>query len=273
MPAHRNGSTGSWRGRWALVTGASAGIGWALAEELAAGGTHLVLTARRRDRLEQLAQTLQQRHHISTEVFTADLTLSTAPAEIFAFTESKQIIVDLLVNNAGLGDYGEFYAAGLEKQLAMVQVNCAAVVQLTHLYLKGMVERRRGDILIVASTASYQPVAYITTYAATKAFDLLFAEGLAEEVARYGVRVCALCPGPTESEFQAVAGTPGRGDYMMERADKVARFGLHALESGKYSVISGWKNWLGVQGQRLAWRRLVTGAAEMMYRPEHLRGK
>jgi short-subunit dehydrogenase len=273
MAENGNGTIDSWRGRWALVTGASAGIGWALAEELAAGGAHLVLTARRRDRLDQLAQSLRRCHGISIEVCTADLTQPDAPGEILAFTESKGITVDLLVNNAGLGDYGEFHASDLGKQLAMVQVNCLAVVHLTHLYLKGMVERQRGDILIVASTASYQAVAYISTYAATKAFDLLFAEGLAQEVARYGVRVCALCPGPTTSEFQAVAGTPQRSGVRMEPADKVARVGLRALAGGKHSVISGWTSWLGVQGQRLAPRRLVTGAAAAMYRPEQLRRK
>jgi uncharacterized protein len=232
-----------------------------------------VLTARRRDRLDQLAGTLRQRHGINTEVCTADLTEPNAPSEIYRFTEGKGLVIDLLVNNAGLGDYGEFHASELEKQLAMVHVNCAAVVHLTHLYLKGMIERRRGDVLIVASTASYQGVPYISTYAATKAFDLLFAEGLAAEVSRYGVRVCALCPGPTESEFQAVAGTPKRTALRMETAEKVARIGLQALAGGKYSVISGWKNWLGVQGQRLAPRRLVTGAAAAMYRPEHLKRK
>lgn len=273
MAEKSNGTTAAWRGRWALVTGASAGIGWALAEELAGGGANLVLTARRRDRLEQLEQALRQKHGISTEICTADLTHPEAPGEIFRFTESKGLTIDLLVNNAGLGDYGEFHASDLEKQVAMVQVNCGAVVQLTHLYLRGMVERRRGDILIVASTASYQAVPYISTYAATKAFDLLFAEGLAAEVSRYGVRVCGLCPGPTVSEFQAVAGTPQRSGVRMEPADKVARLGLRALAQGKHSVISGWMNWLGVQGQRLAPRRLVTGAAAAMYRPAHLSEK
>src|SRR5579864_3548044 len=115
MAENRNGTIDSWRGRWALVTGASAGIGWALAEELAAGGAHLILTARRRERLDQLAQSLRDRHGISTEVCTADLTLPDAPREIFAFTEGKGITVDLLVNNAGLGDYGEFHSSHLDK--------------------------------------------------------------------------------------------------------------------------------------------------------------
>src|SRR3981081_3366924 len=112
----------------------------------------------------------------------------------------------LLVNNACFGGYGGLPSIEIRRLLDMVQVNCAAVVHLTRLYLPEMVERRSGDILILASTAAFQAVPYITTYAATKAFDLLFAEGLAEEMKPYGIRVCALCPGSTESEFHAVSG-------------------------------------------------------------------
>ena len=199
-----------WRGKWALITGASAGIGLALAAQLAAGGTNLILTARRRERLETLAGRLSEQHGVRIEVFPADLTLPVAPEQLFAFTEKQRIAVDLLVNNAGFGTYGRFHISDRTRQLAMVQVNVAAVVALTHLYLPRMIERRRGDILIVASTAAFQGLPYLATYAATKAFDLLFAEALAEEVRDKGIRVCALCPGPTATEFQAVAGEPRR---------------------------------------------------------------
>ena len=195
-----------WKGKWALVTGGSSGIGVALAKQLAAGGTHLVLTARRRERLEEHARTLQQSHGIRTEVFAADLARPEAPPEIYDFTKQKGIEIDLLINNAGFGQYGELTEVEPQRLLDMVQVNCAAVVQLTRLYLADMVMRRRGDVLILASTASFQAVPYISTYAATKAFDLLFAEGLAEEMKPYGIRVCALCPGSTQSEFHVVAG-------------------------------------------------------------------
>src|ERR1700740_1314820 len=201
--------SGPWAGKWALVTGASAGIGVALARELAAGGTNLVLTARRKERLEQLAQELAAAQKVRVEVFAADLAQAEAPQQIFAFTLMKQINVDLLINNAGFGAYGEFATVDTQRLLDMVQVNCSAVVHLTHLYLPQMLKQRRGDILIVASTASFQAVPYISTYAATKAFDLLFAEGLAEEVKPHGIRVCALCPGSTESEFHEVAGQAG----------------------------------------------------------------
>jgi short-subunit dehydrogenase len=258
----------TWRGKWALVTGASSGIGKALAEALASDGVHLVLTARRRARLLALRKTLRAAHGIRVEVLAADLDQPDTPDRIFAFTQQRGITVDLLVNNAGLGSYGEFIAGDLERQLGIVRVNCAAVVHLTHLFLPGMVERRTGGILIVASTGAYQGVPYMATYAASKAFDLLFAEALAEEVARHGVRVCALCPGPTVTEFQQVAGVPSQmGAGLEESADQVARAGLRALAAGEHSVISGFMNWLGVEIQRLVPRRFVTYAAEKLLRP------
>ncbi len=258
-----------WRGKWALVTGASSGIGWALAEELAAGGAHIVLTARRRHRLTKLGKGLHKTYGVRIEVLAADLDQPDAPDAIFAFTSERGIVVDLLVNNAGVGSYGEFRTNQRPRELGIVQVNCAAVVHLTHLYLPGMVERRSGDILIVASTGAYQGVPYMATYAASKAFDLLFAEALAEEVKRYGVRVCALCPGPTTSEFQDVAGVPQQMAMgMEERADQVARTGLRALAAGEHSVISGFTNWLGVEIQRVTPRRFVTYAAEKLFRPQ-----
>jgi short-subunit dehydrogenase len=257
-----------WQGKWALITGASAGIGTALARELAAGGTNLVLTARRRDRLVGLAGELSTKHGIRTLVCVADLAQPAGPREIFAFTEGKNISVDLLVNNAGFGAYGEFYKVPVDRLLEMVQVNVSAVVHLTHLYLQGMVARRSGDILILASTASFQAVPYITTYAATKSFDLLFAEGLAEEVRHHGIRVCALCPGSTESEFLEVAGQRPHTRRPQETAEKVARVGLRALAAGKSSVISGFTNWLGAESVRFAPRRLVAHFAGEIFRPK-----
>lgn len=260
-----------WRNKWAVLTGASAGIGWALAEELASGGAHLVLTARRRERLEQLAKKLTTERRIKTEIVTADLETHTGPEGVFAFTEKKGLQVNLLVNNAGFGAYGEFSKSDLAAQLGMVQVNCSAVVHLTRLFLPGMIERRQGDILIVASTAAFQGVPYMAAYGASKAFDLLFAEALAEEVSRYGVRVCALCPGPTESEFGQVSGSPLRSPKGHETAPKVARVGLRALAAGKHSVISGFTNWAGAEIQRVLPRRLVTKGTAMVFRPKDLR--
>jgi uncharacterized protein len=257
----------TWKGKWALVTGASAGIGVALAEELAAGGTNLVLTARRKERLEQLAARLRAKHGIKTEVFTADLAQPIAPEEIFRHTRQKGLEIELLVNNAGFGQYGELQKVELPRLLEMVQVNCSAVLHLTRLFLPQMVERHRGDILILASTAAFQAVPYISTYAATKVFDLYLAEGLAEELKPHGIRVCALCPGTTTSEFHEVASHPPGTKGREETAEKVARTGLAALAAGKSYVISGLGNYLGAHGQRLVPRRFVTRVAAKMFRP------
>jgi uncharacterized protein len=257
-----------WKGKWALVTGASAGIGVALASELAAGGTNLVLTARRRDRLEALAGKLRDHQGIQTELFVADLVQPNAPDKLYAFVREKGIAVDLLINNAGFGQYGELTEVDTGRLLDMVQVNCTAVVHLTRLFLPDMVARRRGDVLILASTASFQAVPYISTYAATKAFDLTFAEGLAEEMKPHGIRVCALCPGSTESEFHALAHQEEFTSKHQETAEKVARTGLRALADGKSYVISGLGNYLGAQSQRLVPRRMVTRIAAGMFRPK-----
>ncbi len=238
----------------------------AFAKELAFGGTNLVLTARRKDRLEELARGLAANYKISAEVIAADLADSNAPEKIFAFTREKRIEIDLLINNAGFGQYGELHSVETQRLLDMVQVNCHAVVHLTRLYLPEMVARRRGDVLILASTASFQAVPYISTYAATKAFDLLFAEGLAEEMKPFGIRVCALCPGSTESEFHSAA---GQEKFLRnaETAEKVAHTGLKALAAGKSYVISGLGNYLGAHGERLVPRRFVTKVAGGMFKP------
>src|SRR5580700_2234182 len=150
-----------WKGKWALVTGASAGIGVALATQLAAGGAHLVLTARRRERLEELSLKLSTAHGIQVEVFAANLAQLDAPEKLYGFVRQKGIALDLLINNAGFGQYGELTQVETQWLLDMVQVNCTAVVHLTRLFLPDMIARRRGDVLIVASTAAFQAVPYI----------------------------------------------------------------------------------------------------------------
>jgi short-subunit dehydrogenase len=257
----------TWRGKWALITGASAGIGRELARQLAAGGANLVLTARRGDRLAELALELTKRHRIHVETFPADLARPETPREIFRFTQQKNLPIEVLVNNAGFGKYGEFFRADVQRLLEMIQVNVSAVVHLTHLFLGPMAERRSGYALIVSSTAAYQAVPYISTYAATKGFELLFAEGLAAEMKHYGVRVCCLCPGSTESEFHQVAGQPPRTARRRESAEKVARVGLQALAAGEPRVVSGRRNWVSVEAQRLVPRKLVTRVAARLFSP------
>jgi hypothetical protein len=254
-----------WRGEWALVTGASSGIGKAIAEELAAGGTNLVLVARRESRLLELQR---QFSDVDVKILAADLEKPATAQSIFDFVREAGVKIGVLINNAGFGDYGEFRTLDLDRQLAMVEVNCAAVVALTRLFLPGMIERRQGDILILASTASFQAVPYQTTYAATKAFDLIFAEGLAEEVNQFGVRVCALCPGQTRTEFHELAHEPIPGAMSVHSAQEVARIGLAALAQGKHSVVCGVSNLLGMEFQRILPRRMVTAISERLFRPK-----
>ncbi|MGC1460856.1 MAG: SDR family oxidoreductase [Terracidiphilus sp.] len=222
-------------GKWALITGGSSGIGVALARELADHGAKLILSARRIDRLEALAAELAAK---GTEVRTvaADLNDPAAPKEIYDATEGAGLAVDILINNAGLGQFGAFCFSPIDQELSQVRVNCEAMVRLSRLFIPRMVERRRGWVLVVASTASFQPIPYLTTDAATKVFDRFFALGLAAEVARFGIRVTALCPGPTESEFFDIARASVFKRRVQPTAD-VARIAIDALARGQRTII------------------------------------
>jgi hypothetical protein len=254
-------------GKWALVTGASSGIGAALARELAERGAKLILTARRRDRLEALGQELAAQG-TETRIILADLNDPVAPHQIFRVTERAGLEVEILINNAGLGQYGAFSASEIEQEISQVRVNCDAVVRLTRLFIPRMVERRRGWILVVASTASFQPVPYISTYAATKAFDRFFALGLAEEVARHGVKVSALCPGATETEFFDVA-RAGFFKRGVQSVEEVAREGIYGLELGRRTIYPNFRGWLGAQAVRFLPVNFITRQIEKRARPKH----
>ena len=223
-------------GRWALVTGASAGIGAELARELAGRGAKLILTARRKERLEALAAELTARG-TETRIVAADLNDREAPQQIYDATEGAGIAVDILINNAGLGQFGAFYSTPMEQELSQVRVNCEAVVHLTRLFVPRMVERKRGWVLVVASTASFQPVPYLSTYAATKVFDRFFAQALAAEVAQFGIKVTTLCPGPTESEFWEVS-RASAFKRNVQPAAEVAHLGIEALVRGIRTIIA-----------------------------------
>jgi hypothetical protein len=255
-------------GKWALVTGASSGIGAALARELAARGAKLILTARRRDRLEALAAELTARG-VEVRIVVADLNDPAAPKQIYDATEGlaeAPLGVDILVNNAGLGQYGAFCQSPVEQELSQVRVNCEAMVRLSRLFVPRMVERGRGWVLVLASTASFQPVPYITTYAATKAFDRFFALGLAAEVARFGVKVTALCPGPTESEFFDVsrAGAFKRG---VQPAADVARRAISALSRGQRTIVPNFSGGLSAFMVRFLPVGWITWLVENAARP------
>lgn len=259
-------------GKWALVTGASAGIGRALARELARRGARLLLTARRLDRLEALASELRAAG-TEVRVFAADLLDPEAPARIFAFAAAEGIAVEILINNAGLGQSGRFVESPEEQELAQIRVNCEASVRLTRLFVPPMTARRRGWVLFLASTASFEPLPYFATYAATKAFDRFFALGLAEEVARDGVKVTALCPGPTESEFFAVARAEAFKMRSVQSAEVVASKALDGLVRGRRVVLPSLDGKLLALAVRLLPVGWITRAVERVARPKKSAGK
>jgi len=259
-------NTSVFNGKWALVTGGSAGIGVALARELAGHGAKLILTARRVERLQTLAAELGAKG-TEVRVVAADLNDSAAPQAIYDATEGTGIQVDILINNAGLGQFGMFYKNPIEQELSQIRVNCEAMVHLSRLFVPRMVERRRGWVLVVASTASFQPIPYLNTYAATKVFDRFFAQALAAEVAQFGVKVTALCPGPTESEFfdTARAGTFKR--RVQDTAD-VTRQAINALARGQRTIIPNFSGRLTAFMVRFLPVGLITFAIEKIARAD-----
>lgn len=253
-------------GRRALVTGASAGIGQALALDLAAAGANLVLTARRVDRLEALAAHLRATYRVEVLVVAADLAQPEAPEQLYAATEGAGLSIDVLVNNAGFGYLGSFTASSAAWERKMVEVNCAAVVHLTHLFVPRMVARGSGYILVLASVAGFLPVPYMATYAATKVFDRYFSEALAEELRPHGIRVSALCPGPTTTEFGQVAGA--RQDFFRraQTAEAVARKGLLALVKGRSLNLPSFSAHLLAQLPRLLPHETLNRIVARLYR-------
>jgi hypothetical protein len=253
----------------AVVTGASSGIGAAYARALRARGERVVLVARRADRLSALARELGGEPHAL--VAPHDLAATGAAEALRDELDGRGIAVDLLVNSAGLGHTAPFDEQRPEAIRAMLEVNVRALVELVHAFLPGMRARRRGRIVNVASNAAFQPVPYLTVYAATKAFVLSFTEGLAEELRGSGVRVQALCPGITATEFLDVAGThPGLlvTRMPMMTADAVVQASLKGLDRGRVRVVAGWPNrLLGFVTERLTPHVLSRRVAGQLYRP------
>lgn len=247
---------------YTLVTGASGGIGEAFARRLAQEGRSLILVARTARRLAALADELTNAHGVRAVALPADLADRTEPARIFAETEGRGLHVDLLINNAGFGTTGEFARLPLATEIEMLQVNVLALVELTHRFLAPMLARRSGAIINVASTAGFQPVPYLTTYAASKAFVVNFSQAVAEEVGGQGITVLALCPGTTRTAFFDRAGIDiSSVAWRMHAPEAVVETALHALRRQKTLTISGWLNRIMVQSQRFAPRSLVVRAA------------
>ena len=234
---------GSWKeryGDWALVTGASAGIGEEFCRQLAAKGMNIAMVARRGEKLETLGSELEKNNGVSTRSVPLDLTQSDAAERLE--TAMADLEVGLLVNNAGFGHLGRFHKKSPERDADMIKLNCLAPVVLTHKFLPKMVERGRGAVIFVASTAAYQATPFFSVYSATKVFNLFMGEGLWQEYRKLGIDALALSPGYTKTEFQKAAGlNEDVGGILWETPDNVVDTALENLGK-KPSVIHGGLN-------------------------------
>jgi short-subunit dehydrogenase len=251
----------------ALITGASSGIGLELAKLFAQNNHDLILVARESERLRTAARAIQNSSSSVVRVIACDLADSRAPQAIHG--EMSGFPIDFLINNAGFGLGGRFCETDRQTELDMIQVNVTSLVDLTKLFLPGMLARRSGRIMNVASTAAFQPGPLMAIYYATKAFVLSFTEAIAEELSGSGVTVTALCPGPTSSDFQRRAAienvklVKSKAMGMMTSAE-VASIGYHGMMAGKVIVIPGLMNKLGVQSLRIGPRAIVRKAARKL---------
>ena len=252
-----------------LITGASSGIGEAFARRLAAKEHNLVLVARREEKLAQLCDTLMVEHDITAHYVAIDLNDYQADLRLFKETVHHKIEVDWLINNAGFGSMGDFSELNIENELEMIGLNVMAVSALTHRYLQQMRKRKSGTIINVSSTAGVQPIPFMATYAATKAFVTSFTEAIAEENRPYGIRVMALCPGATETNFFAASNIQDPVKIKgTQTAEEVVSAALDGLERGKSNVISGWINSLVAHAASIAPNSIVTKSIASKLRPK-----
>jgi short-subunit dehydrogenase len=229
----------------ALITGASSGIGRELALEHAARGGNMVLVARRMAELQELKAHIEGTHTVQVVIIAKDLSRPHAAREIYEEVQSMNLHVDILMNNAGFGALGEFARADVQTSLNMIHVNITALVELTRLFVDDMIKRRTGRILNVASTAAFQPGPLMAIYYATKSFVVSFSEALRYELRNTGVTVTTLCPGPTISEFQSVAGMNNIAMMSMPgipSSRTVAKYGYNAMLRGKGIAVQGTMN-------------------------------
>ena len=246
-----------------LITGASGGIGYELAKLFARDGYNLVLVARSAEKLAQVADELKGD---GLSVKTVALDLAEAPASKFLFDQMQRegIAIDILINNAGFGAYGEFAQMRHQEILGQINLNITALTELTRYFVQPMISRGKGRIMTVASTAGFQPGPLMAVYYATKAYVISFSEAIANELRGSGVTVTCLCPGATQTGFAARAGNDKTRVFKRSgvmSADKVALDGYHALMKGRTLVISGMQNWITAQSTRFAPRKMVTAVS------------
>ena len=261
---------GKLTGRTALVTGASIGIGYELARLCAEDGCRLILVARSGDRLEEVAGEFEREFGTESRILVKDLTDEAAAAELVDDLNADDITVDILINNAGVGDYGLFAESDADRQLNMVRLNIVSLLYLTRLLLPGMIERRWGRVLNLASTAAFVPGPLMATYYASKAFVLSFSLALSNELSGTGVTATVLCPGPTETGFQKASNVEGtrlfRGSMTMQ-ARPVAKDGYRAMVKGKAMIVSGARNKVIAFMTRFAPKVMLSRIARKLQEP------
>jgi short-subunit dehydrogenase len=251
----------------ALITGASTGIGYELALILAKNKINLVLVARSKEKLLNLQTKLAAEIGIKVSVLDLDLSTESSAQQVFDFCQQQKIKVDYLINNAGFGDYGFFHESDWKKQAEMLQLNIVTLTQLTHLFLPNMIKNKSGKILNVASIAAFLPGPLMSVYYATKAYVLHFSEALANELKDDGITVTTLCPGPTESGFQALAAMEESKivkGKKMATSKEVAEYGFQAMMKGEQLAIHGFMNKLMVNSIRITPRSLALKIVRQM---------
>ena len=257
---------------YAIVTGASAGLGREFAKLFAAAGHGVVLVARRKNELDVFARQLEGAYSIPTLVVAADLADRAAPKKIFDAVTDAGIDVEFLVNNAGYGSNGTFAELDIDKEIGMVEVNVTSLLALTRLFLPAMIKAGRGRVLNIGSTAGFQPGPFMSTYYASKAFVNSFTEALAFELRGTGVTATVSCPGPTATEFAAIAGNDKTRLFTeksgVATAADVAREAYEAMKAGKSMVVHGFKNKLGAQALRFSPRAAVIAIAAKLNRTD-----
>jgi uncharacterized protein len=265
LPAYVGALDSKARRETALITGASSGIGLDLAQ-LMAPDFDLIITARNQNELEKIARELESAHRNHVHVIPADLTLPEAPQQMFAEIVRRGLLVDLLINNAGFGLYGPFADSDAMASLGMVEVNIAALTSLTRLALPGMIERKRGKIMNVASTAGFQPGPLMAVYYATKAYVIMFSEAIANELKGSGVSVTCLCPGATATNFAGRANMEESRLFKMSamQSKDVALAGYKGMMAGKGIVIPGVLNKTLAMSVRFSPRKLVTAISRSL---------
>lgn len=245
----------------ALITGASNGIGLEFAQILGKQGYNLVIVARSGDKLQALKTEMEKLYPIQVVALDKDLSQPLAAEWVFSETQKLNIHIDLLINNAGMGDFGSFIKTKIEKEEQMIMLNILALTKITKLYAQEMVKRKSGKILNVASTAAFQAGPLMAVYFATKAYVLSFTEALANEFQGTGVSITALCPGPTATGFIEKAEIQNQKIFLekyMATSTEVAQFGLDSLDQGKVVAVHGVLNFLGTLYAKFLPRRLVT---------------